>query len=105
MKIILCLLAAALLAAGCLTKSSEINHLSLGLSRAEAVKIMGTPASVTADANAEYLNYLLRESMNTPVPYEVKIVSGKVASYGRAGGAVGSRPVPVVMPMPMILPH
>jgi hypothetical protein len=95
----------ALLAAGCLTPASKINSVSIGMSKAEVLQIMGTPVSVTADAHAEYLNYALAEGSTGPAapltPYEVKIVDGKVASYSRAGNpAVGSPvAVPIVVPM------
>ena len=54
------------------------------------VAIMGQPSSTTADTSAEYLNYSLPEAYTRNgdrVPYEVKLVNGKVVSYGRAGAS------------------
>ncbi len=93
---------AALLLAGCLAPASKINHLSVGMSRNQALQIMGPPASVTSDGQADYLNYSLAEGStewNAPVtPYEVKIVDGKVASFGRAGSTKQSSPAAPVVP-------
>lgn len=65
-----------------------MNDVRLGMSRAEVVAIMGQPSSTTADTSAEYLNYSLPEAYSyagSRTPYEVKLVNGKVVSYGRAG--------------------
>ncbi|HTB83780.1 MAG TPA: outer membrane protein assembly factor BamE [Candidatus Sulfotelmatobacter sp.] len=95
---------ASMLLAGCLTSSSTINSISLGMNKAQVLKIMGTPVSVIADTNSECLNYNLAEvptAFDMPgTPYEIKLVDGKVVSYGRAGSAPTSRPVP----MPVIVP-
>lgn len=61
---------------------------------------MGKPSSITADRNAEYLNYSLAERIGTgayfrskETPYEVKLVIGRVESYSRAVvPANGARP-------------
>ena len=87
MKNTLVLIAVALIVAGCFAPASKINAVSLGMSKAGVLKIMGQPVSITADQNAEHLNYTLLESMawgTQPTPYEVKLVDGKVTSYGRA---------------------
>ena len=89
---------AALFAAGCLSSASKINAVSLGMNKAQVLKIMGTPASVTADQNAEYLNYTLLESRTLgvqPTSYEIKLVHGQVESYGHAGRPAASHPVPI----------
>ena len=93
---------------GCLTPASNINVISIGMSKTEVLRIMGTPASVTADTSGEYLNYALAEGSTSPAaaltPYEIKIVDGKVVSYGRAGNTATTptRPVPIIMPMPVV---
>ena len=95
---------AAMLTAGCLTSASKINGVSIGMNKADVLKIMGTPVSVIADTNSECLNYNLAEvptAFDMPgTPYEIKLVDGKVVSYGRAGSSPTSRPVP----MPVIVP-
>ena len=96
---------AAIILAGCLAPASNVNAVQIGMSKAQVLKIMGTPASITADTNAEYLNYTLAEH---PVAqwaigtlYEIKLVNGKVISYGRAAGVNQPARVtePVVVPV------
>lgn len=97
---------AALLAAGCLTPASKINGVSIGMTKAQVLKIMGTPVSVIADTNSECLNYNLAEVptyFDMPgTPYEIKLVDGKVVSYGRAGSNPTSRPVPAPVIVPVV---
>ena len=97
---------AALTTAGCLTSASKINGVSIGMSKAQVLKIMGTPVSVITDTNSECLNYNLAEVptyFDMPgTPYEIKLVGGKVVSYGRAGSNPTSRPVPVPVIVPAV---
>ena len=98
---------AALLAAGCLTRASIINGVSIGMTKEQVLKVMGTPASITADTNAVYLNYALEDAPATfgvPAvvsPYEIKLVDGKVVSYGRTGFSNSPNPttMPVIVPV------
>src|SRR5258708_3530141 len=97
----------ALLAAGCLTPASKINGVSLGMTKEQVLKVMGQPASITADQNAEYLNYGLAEGFTggaaaVATPYEIKLVNGKVESYGRAGAPSSPRPAPMPVIIPMV---
>ena len=99
---------AALLAAGCLTTASKINDISIGMTKEQVLKVMGQPASITADTNAVYLNYALSENgpqFGVPyvaTPYAIKLVNGKVESYGRAGAPNSPNPVPMPVIMPMV---
>lgn len=107
-KIILLFGLAALIVAGCLEPASKISGVSLGMTKEQVLKVMGPPASMTADTNAVYLNYALAESgptFGTPAvatPYEVKLVDGKVISYGRAGTPNSPQPVPMPVIVPMV---
>lgn len=67
-------------------------HISLGMSKAEVINILGTPDSVSANKGVEYLSYTLRTetsfTRNTwgyQSNYFVRLVDGKVESYGRVG--------------------
>ena len=100
----------ALVFAGCLTPASKINAVHLGMTKAEVLAVMGPPSSITADQTAEYLNYSLAEGMRTGYtatqsPYEVKLVNGKVVSYGRAGNPQRAGGGPVFIPQPMPIIH
>ena len=93
----------ALLAAGCVQiPSTQLNKVHLGMSEAEVVKILGEPASrAESKGGSIMLYYTLREnygSINSP--YSVKLVDGKVDSYGRDAGATQTtQPMPIVVPM------
>ena len=93
---------------GCVTSASKISAIRIGMTKAEVLAVMGEPVSVTADKTAEYLNYNLAEGdigwTDRPrVPYEVKLVNGRVESYGRAG-APSSVAHPTYVPPPVIIP-
>lgn len=104
MRILTTLLLSCLLLTGCATPASKINGVQLGMSKADVIKIMGQPSSITADQEAEYLNYALTEtpalfsSAYVATPYAVKLQGGKVVAYGRSGGPSGGTQ-PVVMPV------
>ena len=107
MKISVLLILSALFFFGCQSPASKINAVRLGMSRSDVIAVMGTPSSITNDPTAEYLNYSLAEgstSIQAPsTPYEIKIVNGKVASYGRAGApSAGTRTQPIFIPQPII---
>lgn len=75
--------------AGCAT-AYKINQVSLGMTKAEVIKVMGEPVSISATENQEYLNYQLAETAEDGfngdyTPYAIVLQSGKVASYGRHG--------------------
>jgi outer membrane protein assembly factor BamE (lipoprotein component of BamABCDE complex) len=75
--------------AGCAT-SGKINAVSIGMTKDEVLKVMGDPVSISAKGNIEYLNYKLSETdddafMGWTTSYFVRIINGKVDSYGRSG--------------------
>jgi hypothetical protein len=83
MKIILALLTMSFIS--CATANS-INHISLGMSKAQVINEMGNPVSISAKGSVEYLNYsLYEEAISNPTPYFIRIIGGKVESYGRKG--------------------
>jgi len=94
---------AALLLAGCHTPSTQLNYVHLGMNEAEVIKILGQPVSMAESKDGgKTLYYELAEGSKSgadPAPYSVKLVNGKVDSYGRDGGQKTSEPMPVVVPM------
>lgn len=71
------------------------------MTKDQVLKVMGEPASITADTNLVCLNYALQERLgDLTTPYEIKLIDGKVVSYGRAGTSNARQPVP----MPIIIP-
>lgn len=73
--------------AGCAT-AYKMNSISLGMTKAEVVKVMGSPTSTSAKDGVEYLNYKLYDTFadadsGIGTNYYVRLVGGKVESYGR----------------------
>ena len=89
----------ALFLTACAT-SSKINGVQQGMTRAEVEKIMGKPVSISSQGSATYLSYRLSETsddevMGRTTPYFVRLIDGKVESYGRTGD-FNSVQIPVV---------
>jgi hypothetical protein len=74
----------ATLFAGCAT-ADQLNKLRIGMSKDQVVAILGQPNSTSAQANIEYMTYYLSNdsSYGRDQPYMVRLVEGKVESFGR----------------------
>jgi hypothetical protein len=82
------LIVPALIAAGTLgcADSTALNQIHIGMTRAEIISLLGQPDSTSAQANIEYLTYYLMANSSTyerELPYFVRLVDGKVESFGR----------------------
>ncbi len=80
---------AIVLAAGC-ANAGKISAVRLGMSKQEVLSVMGSPTSVSAQGRAEFLNYALSETddhafLGVTTPYYVRLIDGRVESYGRLG--------------------
>lgn len=76
-------LASVGLLAGCAT-ADRLNRVHIGMSQSEVIAVMGLPDSKSAQGNIEYLTYYLsNESRPGDQPYSVRLVDGKVESFGR----------------------
>jgi hypothetical protein len=75
---------AAILLAGCQT-SASLNNVHIGMTKAEVQSLLGTPDSTSAQANVEYMTYYLTSEAGygRDQPYMVRLVNGKVESFGR----------------------
>ena len=74
---------------GCAT-ASKTNGLSLGMTKAQVLAVMGQPASTAADSEVEVLRYKLSATGHDAFhhrteEYFVRLVSGKVERFGKAG--------------------
>ena len=84
---------ALLLLVGCASNTtSRLSRLSVGMTKAEVLSIMGDPDTVAAQGGAEYLNYTLWTEMSlsrNTWGYQtfnfVRLVNGRVDSFGRIG--------------------
>jgi Short C-terminal domain/SmpA / OmlA family len=72
------------LLAGCAT-SEKLNYIHIGMTKDQVIAVLGTPDSTSAQANVEYMTYYLaaESGYGRDQPYMVRLVSGKVESFGR----------------------
>jgi len=84
-------LSLALVISGCTGTSAKLNDISLGMSKADVISAIGRPDSVSAQGNTEYLVYhwaspkqIIADENNLD-RYFVRLVNGKVESYGEQG--------------------
>lgn len=92
---LLTVIALVVLLAGCYTTASHINEIHLGMTEPEVIKVLGQPTN-RAESKDEgvTLNYSLMEQVGVPAqPYYVKLMDGKVDSYGRLGQTKGQPPL------------
>ena len=70
--------------AGCVTSSTKLNSVHLGMAKSDLVRQLGQPDSASAQANTEYLTYYLsNDNTVRNEPYMVRLVDGRVESFGR----------------------
>lgn len=98
---------AALLAAGCQhpVASKKFNQVHLGMTETEVVKVLGDPvSSAESKDGSRTLYYSVCESRiaDQYASYSVKLVNGKVDSYGRDSSATSPQTVPIITPMPVV---
>lgn len=97
--------AAAVLLTGCAGTEKRVNEISLGMSKAQVIQVLGQPKSTRAGAGVEYLVYELKESvdagscaawswslvlipvecMRKKVDYFVQFKQGVATAYGEIG--------------------
>jgi outer membrane protein assembly factor BamE (lipoprotein component of BamABCDE complex) len=93
LKVILIVLSVLLV--GCAT-AHRLNQVDVGMPKQQAIKILGQPASSRAQRNTEYLTYYFYQTRGEMLwawwiwprartPYFVRMVDGKVESYGELG--------------------
>ena len=74
----------ALTLSGCATSSAKMNGVHLGMTKTDVVDLLGQPNSTNTQTNIEYLTYYLsNDSTVHDQPYMVRLVDGKVESFGR----------------------
>ena len=98
MKYVLTIILATIVV-GCAT-ATKINAIQLGMTKSEVITVMGEPVSSSAQGGAEYLNYALSENSDDAFygitdPYYVRLINGRVESYGRTGDFDSTNPTTV----------
>lgn len=95
MKMRLVILAAGMLM-GCATGASNMNRVSIGMTKSQVVEVLGQPESTRATQGTEYMIYTLRDRMGGRpfvdiAPHEilsqyyVRLTGGHVDAYGQVG--------------------
>lgn len=86
------LLAGTLALTGCVSGDSKLNSISVGMDKAEVVKILGKRDSTRANGNVEYWLYTLKVSGFTcawgagcKLIHFVQFQNGQVVAYGAWG--------------------
>jgi len=88
-RLLFAMVVAAILTTGCAT-AHKMNSVSIGMTKQEVISVLGPPTSTSAKEGVEYLNYRFSETddhafYGITSPYFVRIINGKVDSYGRLG--------------------
>ena len=70
--------------------ATRMSRVSVGMTKAQVMAAIGEPSSVAAERGCEYLNYRLATSFgdfdgSDTSDYYVRIVNGRVDSYGHRG--------------------
>ncbi len=64
-------------------ESSKLNDIRIGMTKDEVRSVLGTPDSTSAQANTEYMGYYLGSPDGLDHQYVVRVVDGRVESFGR----------------------
>jgi len=84
MKRLIWLLALVVVVSGCAT-ASRMNNLKIGMTKQEALEIMGKPESASAKEGVEYLKYTLFGRNTSISKYYLKFEEGVLNSFGEVG--------------------
>lgn len=70
---------------GCLTHSSRLEKINVGMTREQVIEKLGKPDAARVEGEKEYLVFMLRENFqNTSIqPYYVRLRQGRVQEFGR----------------------
>jgi hypothetical protein len=63
----------------------RMNNLKIGMTKQEVIEAIGVPNSISATRNVEYLKYRIDTGLFSTDKYYVRLVNGKVESYGQSG--------------------
>jgi outer membrane protein assembly factor BamE (lipoprotein component of BamABCDE complex) len=83
---VICLVALA----ACHT-TDGMKNLRVGMTRDEALRVMGNPDAVSAEGDTELLDYRLRDGMFTNRAFAVELRDGRVTRFGRRAEVVPKR--------------
>ena len=70
---------------GCAASAKRLNKLNIGMTKAEAIELMGEPNFTSSVRDVEILAYKLKSGAFYTETYHVKIINGKVVKFGQEG--------------------
>jgi len=82
MKKLIALLALAALLTACTSIGEKMTRISPGMNKSEVLSILGKPHSAGGSSGVEVFHYTQDESWYRHSYYYVRLVDGKVESYG-----------------------
>ena len=63
----------------------KMNHLKIDMTKQEVIEVLGAPDSTSATRKVEYLKYRINAGLFSTAEYYVRLIDGKVESYGEQG--------------------
>ena len=63
----------------------KMNHLKIDMTKQEVIEVLGAPDSTSATRKVEYLKYRINTGLFSTAEYYVRLIDGKVESYGEQG--------------------
>jgi hypothetical protein len=70
---------------GCAGSAKKINNLSIGMTKAAVIEVMGEPDYTSGAKDVEILSYKLTSNSLLSDTYFVRIKEGKVDRFGQQG--------------------
>ena len=88
---------AALILVGCTTSARSLNKVSVGMTKAQVVEVLGQPQSTRDKEGIEYLHYQFSEQgdmiwWKPQHDYFVRLTNGVVDAWGKPGDFNSNRP-------------
>ncbi len=96
-RLLFALVLTAILTTGCAT-AYKMNSINIGMTKQKVISVLGPPRSTSAKNGVEYLSYRFSETNDNAFygissSYFVRIINGKVDSYGRLGDFDSTKPI------------
>lgn len=84
-KSVIIVSAISILLIGCAGSAKKINNLSIGMTKAAVIEVMGEPDYTSGAKDVEILSYKLTSNSLISDTYFVRIKEGKVDRFGQQG--------------------
>ncbi|MCI0427355.1 MAG: hypothetical protein L0Z46_05000 [Nitrospiraceae bacterium] len=96
MKSLIGIAIVSVLLSGCFANAGRTSGVHYGMSKQEVVAVMGAPVSVSTHGSSQYLSYSVCDTDTQTLngimrPYVVRLIDGRVESYGTTGDVDSSQ--------------